>query len=103
MINLDDDEIAKIDEEVHNELNVLFSKKMNLDGGNHDDPLDETDPPHVAPRNAPNMTLDIVPLASYLPSIYDEQYWDANDLFRLASMCGTPLCLFHVFLVFDCT
>lgn len=48
MINFDnDDKIAKIYEEVHNELNFLFSTSMNLDGGNHDDPLDESDPPHV--------------------------------------------------------
>lgn len=80
VINLDDeDEIAKIDEEVHNELNVLFSKQMNLDRVKHDDPLDESDPPCLEPRDAPSMTL-IVPLVSCSPSLYDDQDWDLEDL-----------------------
>lgn len=80
VINLDDeDKIAKIDERVHNELNLLFSKSMNLDGGNREI-FFMSDLPCVELGDAPSTTLVIVPLASCLPSIYDEQDWDVDDL-----------------------
>lgn len=81
MINLDDEnEIAKIDEQAHIELNLLFSKSMNLDGGNRDDPPAESDIPHVEPGDAPSTTLIVVPFTSCLPSLYDEHDWDVEDL-----------------------
>lgn len=81
MIKVDgDDEIVKIDEEVHDEFNLLFSNFMSIYEGNHDDPSDESDPPHVELGDASSMTLNVFPLASYLPSIYDEQDWDVDDL-----------------------
>jgi hypothetical protein len=67
VINFDDDKIAKIYEEVHNELNVLFSKNMDLDGGNCDDPPDESDPPHVTPRDTHSTKLVVVSFSSCLP------------------------------------
>lgn len=74
MINLDDDdEIAKIDEELQNELNLIVSTSMNSNGGNCDDPSHGSDPPHVelSDSDVPSMTLFVVPIASYLPFIYD--------------------------------
>lgn len=62
MINLDDDdEIVKIDEEVHNDLNALFSTSMNLDGCNYDDPPKKSASPHMELGDYPSMTL-IFPL-----------------------------------------
>lgn len=78
VINLDDDETTKIDEEVHNVLNLLFPSSMILNNNNHNDPPKYTNSPCVEPSGVPSMT--IIPLASYLPSSYDEQDWDANKL-----------------------
>jgi hypothetical protein len=48
VINLDDeDEYAKIDDKFHNKLSLLFSNSMDLDEGNHNDPLDKSDSPCV--------------------------------------------------------
>lgn len=73
VINLDDDnEIAKIDEQVHNELNSLFSSSMRL----NDDPPNKS----VELRACPSLALDVFPLSSFPPSIHTDQDWDANDL-----------------------
>lgn len=53
---------------------------MNLYGGNHDDSPNESDPLCVEPSDAPSMTLVIFHLDIYLPSIYEEKYWDVGDL-----------------------
>jgi hypothetical protein len=77
MINLDGDNvIVKIDEEVHNEMNLLFSSSMGLDDNNCDDPPKKSDLPHVEIGDAPSITLVIFPLAIFPPSMYDEQDWD---------------------------
>jgi hypothetical protein len=69
--NLDDDnEIAKIYEEVQNELNLLFSSSMSLNDNNHDDPPKKSDSPYVEHGDAPITTLDVVPWASYSPSTH---------------------------------
>lgn len=61
MINLDDDdEVAKIDEEVHNELNTLFSSFMSLN--------DKSLINSVEPSTSPSLTLAVFPLASF-PSL----------------------------------
>lgn len=73
MIKLDDDdEIAKIDEEVHNELNLLFSSSMSSN----------ENPPYksVILGNDPSTTLDVAPLASFPPFAYVEQDWDVDTL-----------------------
>jgi hypothetical protein len=62
VINLDnDEEVAKIDEEVHVELNNLFSSSMSLN-----------DKSSVELGVCPSTTLDIFPLASFPPSIYTD-------------------------------
>jgi hypothetical protein len=75
VINLDDDdEIIKFDEEVHNELNLLFFSPINLNGSNHDDPSKKS----VSLVDYHSMAL-VSPLDIYLPFIYNEKYLDAND------------------------
>lgn len=75
----DKDEDAIIDEEVHSDLCLLFSKPIDLDGDNQDDPLIESDLPYVKLGNAPSTKLVVVPLAIFPPSLYDDQHWDANN------------------------
>lgn len=66
MINLDDDDkIAKMDEEVHNELNTFFSSSMNLN--------DNSPKKSVELGASPSSTLIVVPLDSCPPSTYIEQ------------------------------
>jgi hypothetical protein len=80
VINLDDDnEIAKIDKEVHNELNLLILFFMSLNDNNHDDPHHKSDSPHVELGDDPSITLVACPLDIYPPSTYIEQDWDAYD------------------------
>lgn len=80
VINLDsEDEESKIEEQVYNELSLLFFKSMDLDGGNNDDSLDESDPLCVEIRATPCKILILVPLVYYPPSIYDEKDWYVDD------------------------
>jgi hypothetical protein len=73
VINLDDDdEVAKIDEQVHDELNPLFSSYIGL---NENSPKK-----NIEFDDDPSFTLVIVPLASYPPFTYDEQDWELDDL-----------------------
>jgi hypothetical protein len=63
VINLDDViEIAKIYDEVHNELNSLFSSSMSLN--------DESPNNSVELGACPSLALHVVPLASYPDSTY---------------------------------
>jgi hypothetical protein len=68
----DDNESSKIDEEVHKMLNLLVSSSMSL----NDDPIKKS----FELGAYPIFALDVVPLASYPPFAYTNQYWDANDL-----------------------
>jgi hypothetical protein len=73
VINLDDDdEVFNIDEQVHNEMNVLFSSSMKLN--------ENSSMKRVELGDYPSSTLFIVPLASCSPFLYDEQDWEANEL-----------------------
>lgn len=49
---------------------------MALDGGNHDDPPEESDLTCVEPSDTPCLKLVVVPLSYFLSFIYDEQDWD---------------------------
>jgi hypothetical protein len=72
-INLDEKNITKIDEKVHNELNTLFSSSMSL--------FDESSTKSVELGDNPSMALDVIPLASFLPvTCYTEQDWEVDDL-----------------------
>lgn len=63
MIELDEDDMTKIDDEVDNKLNTLFSCSTNLD----DDLAMKSGELH----DNPSLALDIVPLASCLtPTCY---------------------------------
>lgn len=63
IINLDhDDDVAKIDEEVHNELNTLIPSSMSLDNTS----LTKS----VEPSASPSLALSLVPLASFPPLVY---------------------------------
>lgn len=46
----------------------------------YDDPYKESDPPHVEPSASSCTTIVVASLEFFLPSIYYEQYWDAEDL-----------------------
>jgi hypothetical protein len=60
VINLDDDDIAKIDDEVHNELNALFTSSMSL--------IDDSSMKSFELGDNPSMELDVIHLASsHLP------------------------------------
>lgn len=73
MINLDDDdEVVKIDEEVHNELNTLFFSSMSI--------INNSPKKSVQLGGDPSSTLSIVPLTSCPPFVYNEHDWDMNDL-----------------------
>jgi hypothetical protein len=72
-INLYDDDVAKIDDKVHNEINTLFLSFMNL--------IDDSSMKSVELGDNPSMELDVIPLDSLIPSTcYIEQDWEANDL-----------------------
>jgi hypothetical protein len=73
VINLEDDEIVKIDEEVHNEFNLFILSSMSLDNKNHDDPPKKSDSPCIELGDALSTTLDVVALASCSPFAYNEQ------------------------------
>jgi hypothetical protein len=59
MINLDDDQIVKIDEEVHDELNTFFDSSMNLN-----------DKSSVELGDCPSIALDVISLYSFSPFFY---------------------------------
>lgn len=73
LINLDnDDEIAKIDEKVHNDLNTLFSYSMSLN--------EKSPKMSVEPSASLIPALSLVPLASFPPSAYHEHDWEVDEL-----------------------
>lgn len=51
----------------------MFPKLMNLDRDSYDDPPNINDAPFFEPSTSPCTALFVVPLAYYLPSIYDEK------------------------------
>jgi hypothetical protein len=72
VINLDEDNMNKIDDEVNNELNTLFSSSMNLDND-------------FAMKSGelgdnPSLALAIVYLASFLSlAYYTNQDWEEDE------------------------
>lgn len=76
VISLDDDdddkEITKINEEVHNDLNSLFSSTMSLN--------DKYPIPSEENGTFPSSTLAILPLDNQLPSQYTKHDWEEDDL-----------------------
>lgn len=75
MINLDDDDkIAKIDEEMHNYLNTLFSSSMSL---NKKYPIQSDEP-----NTSHGLGLSIVPLPSYMTFDSHDNDWEVDDLFN---------------------
>jgi hypothetical protein len=69
LVNLDDDDIAKIDEEVGDELNTLFASSMSLN-----------DKSSVQLGDFPSTALDFFPLATFSPSIYTDRDWEVDDV-----------------------
>jgi hypothetical protein len=59
VIILDEEDIAKNDDEVHNELNTLFTSSMNLD--------DNSSMKSGKLGDNPISTLVVIPLAIFLP------------------------------------
>jgi hypothetical protein len=88
-INLDEKDIAKIDDEVHNELNTLFAISMSL--------ADDYSMKSVEIGDSHSMELDVIPLASWPPvTCYTKQYWEADDL-----LVGCFSCSLLVLLLFS--
>jgi hypothetical protein len=73
VIKLDDDDIAKNVDEVHNDLNTLFTTSMSL--------IDDSSTMSVELGENPSMALDFIPFSSFLPfECYTKQYWEEDDL-----------------------
>jgi hypothetical protein len=73
VIKLDEDDVKKIDDEVHNELNTLVVSFMNLDNN--------STMKSGKMGDNPSSELAITSLGSFPPPAhYTNQDWKANDL-----------------------
>lgn len=73
VINLDDYiDIAKIDEQAHNELTSFFASSMSLN--------DNSPKNSVELSASSSLALVVVPLASCSPFTYIKQDWDVDNL-----------------------
>lgn len=75
VINLDDGDDgtnAKIDEEIHNDLNFLCSSTMSLN--------DKSSPTSEEPGTTPSSALVIPPLDNQPPSHCTKHNWEVDDL-----------------------
>jgi hypothetical protein len=92
VINLDDDDIAKIDDKVCNESNTLFTSSISL--------VDDYSTKSIKIGENHSISLDVIPLASFPPSTwYTKQDWEADEfLVGLFSCAILVLPLVSIFL-----